>query len=198
MNNNFLKLAISLTLLFILAYPKSVEGIMLKSVPGNVSFPTVSLNGTPQETSGGTGSIKLYNIDLLIPEDWRMTVQATQFVQSGGIGLTLPLHSLSLKKPKPYEYIGILDISLGLLGVQYNGLIVGNGDSWIIDNEEPVVILQRASTGILIEVAGIEFKFPIDAFTLNLNPGTKMISEGSHSSTFTSTITWTLYNDIAL
>ena len=177
-HTRMIKIIFLICVLFVISSPHSVKGLGLvqwAEVPPNFQFTPTTLNGTNQSVLGGSGRIVIRQLlSLTLTEKWVVTVQAPPLKQVGGSREIV--HSLKLNNPISSD----------------NGVSIVGGP-WYIDPSPVTIIRGQTSIGLLTNYA---VNFGSNAFTLNLDPGLKLLNPGQSSTQYTTTITWTLTNPI--
>ena len=175
------KVLLFICIVFLFLPPIPVNGLGLVSlheVPPDFEFPPVTLNGTNQSVSGGSGRVVINQaLSLNLIEQWEVTVQASPLKQVGGSGQELPLYSFKLNKP-----------------ISHDNRVTIPGGPWEIDVDSPVTIIQgKTSLGLLTQYI---VDFGQNPFTIQLDPGFKLLDPGQSSTKYETTITWTLTNPV--
>lgn len=145
-------------------------------------FGDVTLDGTVQTLNA--------TLDKLTTSDasgagagWRVTVKASQFLEVGGAGLTLPSDSLSLLSPTSVVPVG---------GTTSASPTFNAGSPWVIDGTSSVSIISAATnTGM----GNFDITFPANTLSLTLDPATTYVDNVNFPATptpFSSTLTWTI------
>lgn len=139
-------------------------------------FQSVVLDGNNQNVTSDLGTLAVGD-STGTGNGWNVMVSATQFTDE--VGNTLPLGSLTLAQPE--SVVGTGGTTSAIPSILNGPFVIDDGNSYKILSAE-------MNEGM----GNYDVTFPTSTLTLSLNPATTKIDTVDNSSTYSSTITFTI------